>query len=46
MEGHCMEWWVWGLVAAILTLLGWAKLKLFSKLMKKKKTPVFRDEDE
>ena len=28
------------------TLLGWAKLKLFSKLIKKKKTPSFRDEDE
>ena len=41
-----MEWWVWVLVAAILTLLGWAKLKLFRKLMKKKKTPAFRDEDE
>ena len=41
-----MEWWVWVLVAAILTLLGWAKLKLFSKLMKKKKTSAFRDEDE
>mgnify|MGYP001764783578 FL=1 len=41
-----MEWWVWVLVAAILTLLGWAKLKLFSKLMKKNKTPAFRDEDE
>ena len=42
-----MEWWVWVLVAAILTLLGWAKLKLFSNLMKKKnKTPAFRDENE
>ena len=40
-----MEWWVWVLIALGVLALGYVKLKVFSKIIKMKKAPAFKDED-
>ena len=40
-----MEWWAWVLIALGVLALGYVKLKVFNRILKKKKTPVFKDED-
>ncbi|MDD3572854.1 MAG: hypothetical protein PHP07_07920 [Eubacteriales bacterium] len=40
-----MEWWAWALIAVGFLALGYVKLKLFNRMVRKKKTPSFKDED-
>jgi hypothetical protein len=40
-----MEWWGWVLIAAGVLVLGYVKLKVFSKIVKKRKVSSFKDED-
>ena len=45
-EGDRMEWWAWALIALGALALGWVKLKVFAKILqKKKKGPAVKDED-
>ncbi len=42
-----MEWWGWALIALGVVALGYLKLKVFSRILQKRKTgrPVIKDED-
>lgn len=41
-----MEWWAWALIAVGVLALGILKLKIFSRILqKKKKGPPMKDED-
>lgn len=42
-----MKWWGWVLIGLGVLALGYLKLKLFNKILQKRKTerPVIKDED-